>query len=207
VHGAVPPEEGMPRVDPDVLEMVLTGRITGDLVALLNAGGGRAVGVSGKDGPLLRAVPAPLDAASPLERMGDVREVNRGFLEMLMEKDYLPVIAPVGIGPGGETLHLSPEGAAAEVAIALGAPKLILLQDAKGLLADGEVRNQLTVVDLEHQLAEGAVPPQNRSLVRAILRALAGGVQRVHVLDGRVPHATIAELFTDHGVGTLVTAE
>jgi acetylglutamate kinase len=93
------------------------------------------------------------------------------------------------------------------VAIALGAPKLILLQDAKGLLANGEVRNQLTVVDLEHQLAEGAVPPQNRSLVQAILRALAGGVQRVHVLDGRVPHATIAELFTDHGVGTLVTAE
>ena len=69
--------------------------------------------------------------------------MNRGFLEMLMEKDYLPVIAPVGIGPGGETLHLSPEGAAAEVAIALGAPKLILLQDAKGLLAGGEVRNQL----------------------------------------------------------------
>jgi acetylglutamate kinase len=138
--------------------------------------------------------------------MGEVREVNRGFLEMLTEKDYLPVIAPVGIGPGGETLHLSPEGAAAEVAIALGAPKLILLQDAKGLLADGEVRNQLTVTDLEHQLADGAVPPKNKPLVHAILRALAGGVQRVHVLDGRVAHATIAELFTDDGVGTLVTA-
>ncbi|HZW88622.1 MAG TPA: bifunctional ornithine acetyltransferase/N-acetylglutamate synthase, partial [Myxococcaceae bacterium] len=206
VHGAVPPEEGMPPVDPDVLEMVLTGRITGDLVALLNAGGGRAVGVSGKDGPLLRAVPAASDAYGPGERMGEVREVNRAFLEMLMEKDYLPVIAPVGIGPRGETLHLSPEGAAAEVAIALGAPKLILLQDAKGLLADGEVSNQLTVSDLERQLADGAVPPKNKPLVHAILRALAGGVERVHVLDGRVAHATIAELFTDHGVGTLVTA-
>ena len=206
VHGALPPEEGMPRVDPDVLEMVLTGRITGDLVALLNAGGGRAVGISGKDGPLLRAVPVVSDAASASERMGEVREVNRQFLEMLMEKDYLPVIAPVGIGPGGETLHLSPEGAAAEVAIALGAPKLILLQDAKGLVADGEVTNQLTVKALEHQLAEGAVAPQNKPLVHAILRALAGGVERVHVLDGRLAHATIAELFTDHGVGTLVTA-
>ena len=196
----------MPPVDPDVLEMVLTGRITGDLVALLNAGGGRAVGVSGKDGALLRAVAAASDAFGPGQRMGEVREVNRAFLEMLMEKDYLPVIAPVGIGPGGESLHLSPEGAAAEVAIALGAPKLILLQDAKGLLADGEVRNQLTVMDLEHQLADGAVPPKNKLLVHAILRALAGGVQRVHVLDGRVAHATIAELFTDDGVGTLVTA-
>jgi len=205
VHGAVPPEEGMPPVDPDVLEMVLTGRITGDLVALLNHAGGRAVGVSGKDGPLLRAVPVPDGAGLP-ERAGEVREVNRSFLEMLMEKDYLPVIAPVGIGPGGETLHLSPEGAAAEVAIALGAPKLILLQDAKGLLAGGEVRNQLTAKDLETQLADGAVPPGTKPLVHAILRALAGGVERVHVLDGRVAHGTIAELFTDHGVGTLVTA-
>ena len=133
-------------------------------------------------------------------------EVNRAFLEMLMEKDYLPVIAPVGIGPEGETLHLSPEGAAAEVAIALGAPKLILLQDAKGLVSGGEVRNQLTVNDLEHQLADGAVPPKTKPLVHAILRALAGGVERVHVLDGRLAHATIAELFTDDGVGTLVTA-
>jgi len=186
--------------------MVLTGRITGDLVALLNRGGGRAVGISGKDGQLLRAVPVVTDAAARQERMGEVREVNRGFLEMLMEKDYLPVIAPVGIGPGGETLHLSPEGAAAEVAIALGAPKLILLQDAKGLIDGGEVRNQLTVDDLEHQLADGAVSPQNKPLVHAILRALAGGVERVHVLDGRMAHGTIAELFTDQGVGTLVTA-
>jgi acetylglutamate kinase len=92
------------------------------------------------------------------------------------------------------------------VAIALGAPKLILLQDAKGLVDGGEVRNQLTSRDLEHQLAEGVVSPQNKPLVQAILRALAGGVERVHVLDGRLAHATIAELFTDHGVGTLVTA-
>jgi acetylglutamate kinase len=205
VHGAVPPEEGMPPVDPDVLEMVLTGRITGDLVALLNRGGGRAVGISGKDGGLLRGVPIVSEGPAP-ERMGEVREVNRQFLEMLMEKDYLPVIAPVGIGPGGETLHLSPELAAAEVAIALGAPKLILLQDAKGLVDGGEIRNQLTVHDLEHQLANGAVSPRNKPLVLAILRALAGGVERVHVLDGRMAHATIAELFTDQGVGTLVTA-
>jgi len=116
------------------------------------------------------------------------------------------MITPVGIGPGGETLHLSPEGAAAEVAVALGAPKLILLQDAKGLVSGGEVRNQLTVDDLQHQLADGAVPLQTRPLVHAILRALAGGVERVHVLDGRLAHATIAELFTDDGVGTLVTA-
>ena len=132
-----------PRRIRDVLEMVLTGRITGDLVALLNAGGGRAVGVSGKDGPLLRAVPAASDAVAPGERMGEVREVNRGFLEMLLEKGYLPVIAPVGIGPSGETLHLTPTGAAAEVAIALGAPKLIYLQDATGIVDGGELRNQL----------------------------------------------------------------
>ena len=207
VHGAVPPEAGTPPLDPDVLEMVLTGRITGDLVALLNRGGGKAVGISGKDGPLLRAEPTPSDVPGPPDRAGKVREVNRPFLDMLLERDYLPVIAPVGLGPGGETLHLSPEGVAAEVAVALGAEKLILLQDAPGLIAGGELRKQLTVRDLEQQLADGTVGPDTKPVVAAILRALGGGVPRVHVLDGRVAHTTIAELFTDDGVGTLVTLE
>jgi len=136
-----------------------------------------------------------------------VREVNRPFLDMLLERDYLPVIAPVGLGPGGETLHLSPEGVAAEVAVALGAEKLILLQDAPGLIAGGELRKQLTVRDLEAQLADGNVGPDTKPVVQAILRALGGGVPRVHVLDGKVAHTTIAELFTDDGVGTLVTRE
>jgi acetylglutamate kinase len=205
VHGAVPAEEGTPPLDPEMLEMVLTGRITGDLVALLNRGGGRAVGVSGKDGSLLRADPTVDESGGIPEKAGEVREVNRAFLDMLMERDYLPVIAPVGAGPGGETLHLSPEAVAAEVAVALGAEKLILLQDAPGLLAGGELRPQLTAADLEHQLADGGVSVDAKALFRAILRALEGGVQRVHVLDGRVAHTTIAELFTDHGVGTLVT--
>jgi acetylglutamate kinase len=205
VHGAVPAEEGTPPLDPEVLEMVLTGRITGDLVALLNRGGGRAVGVSGKDGQLLRAEPTVAESGGLPDKAGKVREVNRAFLEMLMERDYLPVIAPVGSGPGGETLHLSAEAVAAEVAVALGAEKLILLQDSPGLLAGGELRPQITSADLEHQLADGALNADAKALFRAILRALGGGVQRVHVLDGRVAHTTIAELFTDHGVGTLVT--
>jgi acetylglutamate kinase len=192
--------------DLKVVEMVLTGRVNSELVTMLNTDGGCAVGVSGKDGPLLRARKLVNDAGD-LGRVGEVTEVNRDFLEMLLGGGYVPVIAPVGLGEGGMGFHMFADAVAAEVAVAVGARKLILLQDAPGLTVDGELQSELTTKDLEHQLADGAVAGHLKVTVMAILRALRGGVERVHVIDARVPHSGIAELFTDHGVGTLVTLQ
>jgi acetylglutamate kinase len=192
--------------DLKVVEMVLTGRVNSELVTMLNSDGGRAVGVSGKDGPLLRARKLVTDGGD-LGRVGEVTEVNRDFLEMLLGGGYVPVIAPVGLGEGGMGFHMFADAVAAEVAVAVGARKLILLQDAAGLTVDGELQSELTSKDLEHQLADGAVGGHLKVTVQAILRALRGGVERVHVIDARVPHSGIAELFTDHGVGTLVTLQ
>jgi acetylglutamate kinase len=192
--------------DLKVVEMVLTGRVNSELVTLLNTDGGCAVGVSGKDGPLLRARKLVNDSGD-LGRVGEVTEVNRDFLEMLLGGGYVPVIAPVGLGEGGMGFHMFADAVAAEVAVAVGARKLILLLDAPGLTVDGELQSELTTKDLEHQLADGAVVGHLKVTVLAILRALRGGVERVHVIDARVPHSGIAELFTDHGVGTLVTLQ
>jgi acetylglutamate kinase len=190
--------------DLKVVEMVLTGRVNSELVTMLNTDGGSAVGVSGKDGPLLKARKLVNDGGD-LGRVGEVTEVNRDFLEMLLGGGYVPVIAPVGLGAGGMGFHMFADAVAAEVAVAVGARKLILLLDAPGLTVDGELQSELTTRDLEHQLADGAVAGHLKVTVQAILRALTGGVERVHVIDARVPHSGIAELFTDHGVGTLVT--
>ncbi len=192
--------------DLKLVEMVLTGRVNSELVTLLNTDGGCAVGVSGKDGPLLRAQKLVTEGGD-LGRVGEVTEVNRDFLEMLLTGGYTPVIAPVGLGEGGMGFHMFADAVAAEVAVAVGARKLIVLLDAPGLMADGELQNRLTTADLEHQLADGAVVGHLKVTVQAILRALRGGVERVHVIDARVPHSGIAELFTDQGVGTLVTLQ
>ncbi|HMK72770.1 MAG TPA: acetylglutamate kinase [Myxococcaceae bacterium] len=192
--------------DLKVVEMVLTGRVNAELVTLLNKDGGRAVGVSGKDGSLLRARKLVSDGED-LGRVGEVTEVNREFLELLLTGDYLPVIAPVGLGEAGSGFHMFADAVAAEVAVAVRAKKLIVLLDAPGLAVEGELQAELQARDLEHQLADGALPGGLKITVQAILRALRGGVERVHVIDARVPHSAIAELFTDHGVGTLVTLE
>jgi acetylglutamate kinase len=192
--------------DLKLVEMVLTGRVNSELVTLLNKDGGRAVGVSGKDGPLLRARKLVTDGGD-LGHVGEVTDVNREFLEMLLAGDYVPVIAPVGLGENGTGFHMFADAVAAEVAIAVGARKLILLTDAPGLTLNGELQSELSARDLERQLADGAVAGPLKVTVLAILRALRGGVERVHVIDARVQHSGIAELFTDHGVGTLVTLE
>jgi len=192
--------------DLKVVEMVLTGRVNSELVTLLNKDGGRAVGVSGKDGSLLRARKLVNDGGD-LGRVGEVTEVNRDFLEHLLTGDYLPVIAPVGLGEGGTGFHMFADAVAAEVALAVGAKKLILLLDAPGLSVAGEPQGELQARDLDALLADGALSGPLKVTAQAILRALRGGVERVHVIDARVPHSAIAELFTDHGVGTLVTLE
>jgi acetylglutamate kinase len=190
-----------------VVEMVLTGKVNQELVALLNAREAAAVGLSGKDGQLLRARKMVHESGRDLGHVGEVVEVNKEFLRMLLKSGYVPVISPIGSGEDGGGLSVNADDVAAAVAVALGARKLIYLTDVPGLLEsapEGAMIRQISSGDLEKRMEAGAITGGMKHKARAILRALAGGVDRVHVLDGRVPHTVIAELFTDRGVGTLV---
>ena len=188
-----------------VVEMVLTGSINTELVTLLNREGGHAVGVSGKDGALLRARKLQLEGGRDLGQVGEVVRVNRDFLEMLLKQAYVPVISPVGIGEDGESYNINADSVAAEIAAALQVSKLIYLTDVAGILKSGELLTDLTTQDLQRFLDDGTIRGGMTAKVKAIQKALGAGVERVHIIDGRVPHSLIAELFTDHGVGTLVT--
>jgi acetylglutamate kinase len=190
-----------------VVEMVLTGKVNQELVALLNARDAGAVGLSGKDGQLLKSRKLVHESGRDLGHVGQVAEVNRDFLRMLLKGSYIPVISPIGIAEDGGSLSINADDVAAAVAVALGAKKLIYLTDVPGVLEsypDGQLVRQLTVADLSRRMAAGAVTGGMKHKAQAILRALEGGVERVHVLDGRQPHTVIAELFTDRGVGSLV---
>jgi acetylglutamate kinase len=134
-----------------------------------------------------------------------VVRVNNDFLEMLLKQGYVPVISPVGIGEDGQSYNINADWVAAEVAAALGVYKLIYLTDVAGILRSGELLTDLTTQDLQRFLDDGTIRGGMTAKVKAIQKALHGGVERVHIIDGRIPHSVIGELFTDHGVGTLVT--
>jgi acetylglutamate kinase len=192
------------RDDIKVVEMVLTGRINTELVSMLNQSSAHAVGLSGKDAGLLRARKLIGEGGRDLGMVGEVTHVNHELLEMLLEKKYVPVVSPVGLGEDGDGYNIDADAAAAEIAIATKAEKLIYLTDVAGILENGELVSEISAKQLEQKLASGAFRDGMMTKVRSILRAIEGGVTSVHILDGRTPHSVIAELFTDRGVGTLV---
>ncbi len=194
--------------DLKVVEMVLTGRINTEIVSLLNASraDARAVGVSGKDGGLLRAKKLLSEDGRDLGRVGEVTSINRELLELLLDKAYLPVISPIGLAEDGDGFNINADAAAAEIAVSLGAEKLIFLTDVPGIMEHDELISEISADGLRDKIATGVVTGGMVAKARSILRAIEGGVQRVHIVDGRTPHSLIAELFTDRGVGTLITA-
>jgi acetylglutamate kinase len=190
-----------------VVEMVLTGKVNQEMVALLNARNAGAVGLSGKDGALIRAEKTVHESGRDLGHVGRVLEVNKKFLQMFLDGGYVPVISPIGLAEDGGSLSINADEVAAAIAVALGAKKLLYLTDVPGILEsapDGELVRQLTIADLRRRMEAGAITGGMKWKAQSILAALAGGVERVHVLDGRQPHSVIAELFTDRGVGSLV---
>ena len=197
--------------DVRVVEMVLTGKVNTEIVGLLNSIGGTAVGLSGKDARLLTARKLrPRPGKPDLGFVGEIESVNAEILEMLLDRNYIPVISPVGLGVDGESYNINADVAAAEIAVAARATKLIFLTDVAGVLdADGRLISKIKASELEALLAaEGASGIKGGMMVKTqgVLRALKGGVEAVHIVDGRIPHSVVAELFTDTGVGTLVTA-
>jgi acetylglutamate kinase len=195
----------------DVVEMVLAGKVNKEIVSLVNAAGGRAVGLSGKDGGLLQAQKlqfyAPREDEPPeiidIGLVGEVTGVNTDLLRTLHGQHFIPVLAPVGVGEAGETYNINADLVAGAVAGALAAAKLILLTDVPGVL-DG---NQHLVSTLDRAAAlkmmeAGTIRGGMLPKVQCCLQALDQGVGKAHILDGRILHAVLLEIFTDHGIGT-----
>jgi acetylglutamate kinase len=191
----------------EIVEMVLVGKINKEIVGLINHHGGRAVGLAGQDADLLRARKRlhrrPDGEEVDLGLVGEVEAVNPEPIRLLEEHGFIPVIAPVGVGARGETYNINADLVAGEVAAALGAEKLIHLTDVEGIAgSDGRLISTLSRKDAE-RLMEGAVIDGGMlPKVESSLRALAGGTGKAHIIDGRVPHAILLELFTREGVGT-----
>lgn len=186
----------------DVAKMVLTGRINPDLVGTINRLGGQAVGMSGEDGPCIIA--EQLDPSLGL--VGRVTQINPEPITALLSRGYVPVIASIGLGYDGNAYNINADTVAAEVAVALGATKLLLLTDVPGVLdANGDLLSELTRERAAALVQEGSVSGGMIPKVEAGLRAL-DGVEQAHIIDGRQPHSLLLELFTESGVGTMVTA-
>jgi len=195
-----------PAAELRVVEMV-TGSINTELVTILNRGGAHAVGLSGKDAALLRARKLVRDDGRDLGQVGELVEVNKGFLESLIGQHYIPVISPVGLGADGLGYDLDADVVAAGIARALGADKLMYLGDVPGIIEAGELVTDLTPATLRRRLDSGGLTGGMATTAGAALAALAGGVRAVHLIDGRIPHNIIAELFTETGVGTIIRGD
>ncbi len=206
-------KEGLRVTSPEameVVEMVLGGTVNKRIVALINLHGGKAVGLTGKDGDLIRArkrfVPSPAGDDSPpldLGLVGDVVEVRPEVLRAMEENGFVPVIAPIGVGAEGEAYNINGDTVAAEVAGALSAEKLILLTDVPGVMdARGELVSTMTADETLAAIRDGTITGGMIPKVECGLTALAKGVRKVHILDGRVPHSVLLEIFTDAGIGT-----
>ena len=196
----------------DVVRMVLTGRVNRDVVGLINRHGPFAVGLSGEDANLLTARrKAALVDGEPVDigLVGEITTVDPGAVHALLADGRIPVISSVAAGEDGEVYNVNADTAAGAVAVALGAAKLVVLTDVPGLYADwpdtGQVISQLTSAELEGLLpglSTGMIPKMT-----ACLDAVRGGVPQAHVLDGRLPHAVLLEIFTDSGIGTMVVPD
>ncbi len=199
----------------DVVEMVLGGLINQDIVSVINTNGGRAVGVTGKDGNLIRARKLSLTQASPeldvpeiidIGHVGDVTEVNVEVLCALVKEDFIPVIAPIGVGENGESYNINADLVAGRVAETIGAEKLILLTDTPGILdSEGVTIANLTSNEVRSLIEAGTITGGMLPKTNCALSALKNGVASVQIIDGTVCHALLLELFTDAGVGTKIT--
>ncbi len=186
----------------EVVEMVLGGTVNREIVSLVQRGGGDAIGLTGSDGGMLRVTRADRD----LGRVGRVEAVNPAAIAAVVESGYVPVIAPIGVDADGVTHNVNADEAAGAIARALAAEKLILLTDVEGVKdAGGGLIGQLSCAEARKLIQEGTIREGMIPKVECCIAAVEGGVARAHIVDGRVLHAVLLEIFTDGGVGTLIT--
>ena len=188
----------------EVVEMVLGGRINSEIVELVHQAGGRGVGLTGSDGGLLR-VRRKTRAGRDLGRVGEIVEVAPHVITAVADSNFIPIVAPIGADENGLTYNVNADEAAGALASALGAAKLMLLTDVPGVKdSRGELIEQLSIEEARKHIAEGTIQGGMIPKVECCMEALSGGVARAHIVDGRIRHAVLLEVFTDGGVGTLL---
>ena len=201
----------------DVVEMVLGGLVNQEIVSLINQHGGRAVGVTGKDGSLIRARKLTLKRTDPaltapeiidIGHVGEVVGVNVALLDSLTRDDFIPVVAPIGVGADGESYNINADIVAGRLAEALTAEKLILLTNRPGIMgATGDRLPSLTAAEVGALIADGTINEGMLPKTECALAALRGGVGSVQIIDGTIAHSLLIEIFTDAGIGTKITLE
>jgi acetylglutamate kinase len=189
----------------EVVEMVLGGRVNKEIVQAINRAGGRAVGLTGKDGGLLHARPLRRNGVE-LGLVGEVARVNPDVIRLLDQGEFIPVVAPIGVGAQGESYNINADLVAGALATTLKAEKLILMTNVVGVLdQDGRLRTHLEAAEVDRMVADGHITGGMLPKIQCCLDAVAAGVHAAHIIDGRVPHALLLEIFTDAGVGTLIS--
>jgi acetylglutamate kinase len=198
----------------DVVEMVLGGLVNKEIVNLIARHGGRAVGLTGKDGDLIRARKLRIERDSPelsapeiidIGHVGEVASIDTSVVEMLLTGGFIPVIAPIGVGEDGHSYNINADLVAGRVAEVLGAEKLILLTNTNGLLdKEGRLLTGLTAHQVDDLIADGTIHGGMLPKIQCALSAVKSGVKAAHIIDGRVENAVLVELFTDEGIGTLI---
>lgn len=199
----------------DVVEMVLGGLVNQTIVSLINTQGGQAVGITGKDGDLIRARQLKLERNSPelnapeiidIGHVGEVETVNTDVLDALINANFIPVIAPIGVGENGESYNINADIVAGKIAEALGAEKLILLTNTPGILdANKQTLTSLNSAEVKALIEQGVINEGMLPKTDCALQAVANGVASAQIIDGTVPHSLLLEIFTDAGIGTQIT--
>jgi acetylglutamate kinase len=189
----------------DVVEMVLVGRVNKELASLINQSGGLAVGICGKDANLITARP---QGPAEMGFVGEVTSINSSLISTLVENGYIPIVSSVATDEAGQAYNINADTVAGEIAAALGAEKLILLTDTAGILRDyhdpSTIIHELDITQARELIQSGVVSGGMIPKVSCCVRSLAQGVRAAHIIDGRVPHALLLEIFTDSGVGSMI---
>jgi len=195
----------------DVVEMVLGGLVNKDIVTLLNQHGGRAIGLTGKDGSFIRALKLLINSTEKSDELidigqvGEVESIDPGIVSLLETGEFIPVVAPIGVGEDGTSYNINADLVAGKLAEILRAEKLVLLTNTPGVLdKDGNLLTGLTPKQIDALFADGTLSGGMLPKISSALDAAKGGVKSVHIIDGRVEHALLLEVLTDEGVGTLI---
>ena len=198
----------------EVVEMVLGGQVNKEIVALINQHGGKAVGLTGKDGSFIRARKLLMpDRDNPADlidigQVGDITSIDPSLISFLDTGDFIPVIAPIGVGENGESYNINADVVAGKLAEILRAEKLVLLTNTPGVLdKDGNLLTGLTPKQIDDLVADGTLSGGMLPKIGSALDAARSGVRNVHIIDGRVEHALLLEILTDHGVGTMIKSK
>ena len=201
-------EKGLRVTDEETMyhvEMVLTGHVNKEIVNNINLAGGKAVGLAGKDANLILAEKLYHEEngeKTDIGLVGDVKKINTGIVSALETERYIPVIAPVGVDEDGNTYNINADTVAGKVAEALKAEKLILLTDVEGVKCEGKLQSSLTISDVKKYISDGIISKGMIPKTECCISALNGGTGKTHIIDGRVEHAVLLEIFTDAGIGT-----